>query len=503
MKEIQQKLNRQIKDWEDDPFLFFKDCWKNVVLWDKLEDIITEIKNEKKVAVNSAHGVGKSFISAKIILWWLITHIPSKIITTAPTWAQVESVLWGEIRASIASSPILTELIPKKSILNTEIKLAPEWYAKGISTTEKADMREFGSTKFQGYHSEFLMVVMDEAPGVENSIHIAVENLTTGNKNRILKIGNPTSPTGHFYNNCNSSQYKNIHISGFDHPNIKESKEVIPGCITKEWIEGRAEDWGENNPLYIAKVLGEFPTEGEDTVIPLDWIQNAITCEVEPDDMNILGFDVARFGDDKTIFYQIKGNKVKLKGKFIKQDTMATVGRIVNWSELEKFNMIGGDPIGVGAGVFDRIKEINSSYESKQLDKHIPIREVNFACKSLDPRYANVRAEAYGFLAEHLNPEGRRNINIPDDPELHSQLAGIKYKYDSYGRILIESKDDMKKRGLKSPDYADALAIAVYCFKFLRQPRKLIEELPIIHKEFYEHKQKQKKSLISSVINKL
>ena len=407
--------------------------------------------------------------------------------------------MFGEIKSAINSSPILSELIPNKCILDTEIKIAPEWFIKGISTTESVDKREYGSTKFQGFHSPNLFIVMDEAPGVDASIHIGVENLATGNNNKILEIGNPTSPTGHFYNNCQN--WHNIHISAFSHPNVKQGKEIIPGCVTKEWVEERFIDWGENSPLFISKVLGKFPQEGEDTVIPLNWIENAVKINPEVNDFNILGFDPARFGDDETVFYQIQNNIAFLKGVYLKQDTMATAGRIVNWCEREVFNIVTGDPIGIGSGIFDRINELNNSYEYRQLGKSIPIKEINFAEKSLESKYFNLRAEVYGYLAEKLRPDGQHQIKIPDDSKLQSQLASLKYQFTSRGQLKLESKEDMKKRGLKSPDRADALAIAVYGFKYLLQPKRLVEYEKKEDEEMMELR--KPKRTVSNLINKL
>jgi len=259
-------LQEKLEFWKNNPVEFLKTYW-DVQLWGKLEEVCNSVRDNRVTAVPSGHGVGKSFISAKIALWWLFTHYPSKVITTAPTWAQVESVLWSEIRNSIMFSKI--PLCETKNVLQTEIHLAPDWFAQGISTTENVDQREFGSTKFQGYLSPNLLVILDEAPGVHRSIHIAVETLATGENNRILEIGNPTSPSGPFYDKCYSNNAHKISISCLDHPNITSGKEVIPGAVTIDWLKRMKEEWGEGSPLYKAKVLGEFPDETEDSLIPL------------------------------------------------------------------------------------------------------------------------------------------------------------------------------------------------------------------------------------------
>ncbi|MFA5695993.1 MAG: hypothetical protein WC917_00810 [Bacilli bacterium] len=485
-KEQIKKIQDRFDFWRQNPNDFIKEFWPNVIVWDKLSEVCNSVRDNFGTVVPSCHGAGKSFISAKIILWWLFTHFPSKVITTAPTWTQVETVLWGEIRSSVSSSKI--KLVDDKCVLNTEIKISPDWFAKGISTDERLNLREYGSTKFQGFHSPNLLVVMDEAPGVDHSIHTALETLVTGKDNRILKIGNPTSPSGDFYNNCFSDNWHKIHISAFNHPNVKDNAEVIPGAITKQWIERMKLEWGESSPLWKAKVLGDFPDETEDTLIPLSWCEQAIDCEVEPNQRKVLGFDVARFGDDSSVAYEIKSNVASKLFKTNKEDTMAASGRIANIAQ--DYDLIGVDGVGVGGGVVDRLYEVlNSSLREDKIGHRVV--DVQFGRKADEfKRFYNHRAEVYWHLRERLRPDGQKwnKIRIPNDDVLKAQLSAIKFSYASDGRIKIETKDEMKVRGLKSPDEADALAIA--CWLNRPEKPKELTENPI-YQEFFEYKKKQ------------
>lgn len=477
------QLTQKFDSWRNNPIEFIKFHWPNTIIWDKLEEVANSVRDNRGTVVPSGHGVGKSFISAKIILWWLFTHWPSKVITTAPTWTQVESILWGEIRSSVFATRI--PLCDKNAVLNTEIKLAPDWFARGVSTTERVEQRQYGSTKFQGFHSPFLLTVMDEAPGVDASIHTALETLNTGEQNRILKIGNPTSPSGPFYQNCYSSQWHKIQISCLDHPNVKEGKELIPGAVTKSWLDRMKEEWGEGSPLWKAKVLGEFPDETEDTLFPLSWLEKATITEVEPNEKKVFALDVARFGDDSSVGYEIIANIAKKVFKAQKEDTMALSGRIVNFAE--QYDLIGIDGVGVGGGVVDRTREVlNSGYRETKLGHKII--DVQFGAKAENfKRFTNKRAEVYWHLRERLRPDGQEwnKLRIPDDDSLKAQLAAIRYKFASDGRIIIESKEDMKKRGLKSPDDGDALAIA----SWLNRPVKPTEIVSNpIYQEFFQLK---------------
>lgn len=487
-KDEKLKIQKQFEYWKNNPIEFFKAVWPNIRLWNKLEEITLSVRDNRMTVVPSCHGAGKSFLSARIAVWWLFTHYPSKVITTAPTWSQVESVLWGEIRSAVLASKI--PLCDSKDILNTEIKLSPDWFAKGISTTENVDQREFGSTKFQGFHSPALLVILDEAPGVHKSIHIAVETLTTGENNRILEIGNPTSPSGAFYDNCYSANANKIKISAFDHPNIIEGKEVIPGAITKEWVERMKEEWGEGSPLYKAKVLGDFPDETEDTLIPLSWCEQATKVTVVPSQIRALGLDPARFGDDKSVAYEVIGNDCRLKFQVTKEDTQRLAGRIVNC--IDDYTDIGIDGTGVGAGVIDGIRaNFRESLDPDTRLKVNKIREIHFGSRALhETRFFNLITEMAWHLRERLRPDAPdwMKIRIPDDDELISQLSARKFSYTTNGRIQLESKDEVKSRIGKSPDKADALTMAVW----MARPEKpeIIIQNPL-YKEFFAYRKQQ------------
>lgn len=467
--------------WANDPVMFINDNWGlNPKLWPKLQEICYSVRDHRTTVVPSGHGVGKSFITAKIALWWLIFNVPSKVITTAPTWTQVESVLWGEIRASIANSKF--PLMDPKQVLQTEIKLGPDHFAQGISTTESVSQREFGSTKFQGFHSPNLLIVMDEAAGVDRSIHTAVKTLVSGEHNRILMIGNPTSPTGPFFETCMSSSANKITISCLDHPNVLKGQELIPGAVTVQWLEDRKKEWGEESPLWKAKVLGEFPDETEDTIIPLSWCVSAIKTIVEPSQSRVLGIDPARFGDDKSVGYEVTNNTARLVFNTSKEDTMQLSGRLVNIQE--DYDLIYIDGTGVGGGVVDRTKEVLNSALDDSKRKGSKVVEIHNGSKANNPeRFFNLVSEMYWNLRERLRPDGEEwmKIKLPDDDELHNQLSGRKYTFSSNGRIQIESKDDYKKRTGKSPDKADALVLAAWA------ARPIKPESAHISKEWKEY----------------
>jgi hypothetical protein len=223
--------------------------------------------------------------------------------------------------------------------------------------------------------------------------------------------------------------------------------------VTKEWVEERKREWGEDNPLYISRVLGKIPTAETDTFIPAIWVEDAVNREVDvkPDDILGIGCDVARFGLDKTVIIVRKGMKVLEVVAYQGQDLMWTVGMIR--SLLEKYNFdpkkdfLNIDDTGLGGGVTDRLRELSCQ-----------VNPINFASKSPSGKYADISTEMWANLKEMFRSQ---TISIPNDLNLKKDLVSRRYKMTSVG-IKLESKEEMKARGLNSPDYADALALAFY-----------------------------------------
>jgi len=436
--------------YQEHPEEFFKAAWPDVFLWDKLQKVLDELVKNRRVVVPSGHGVGKTWLLARIALWFLNCFPPAKIITTAPTWPQVELLLWSEIRAAYRKSKIPLG----GKLLTTELKVNDDWFGVGFSTRGKAAEREYGTPKFQGFHSENLLILLDEGPGVEHEIWVSVESLIVGGNNKLLAAGNPTSPTGDFYEACKSPLWSKVEISSFDHPNVKENKIIVPGAVTREWIDDRRKDWGEGSPLWFAKVLGQFPAEGTDTLIPLKDAEACIGLDlVEKDkDGKIIGFkklgiDVARFGGDKTVFTKMQGKMVQPQEEYAKRDTNFTIGRakILN-TEWGGFDSIGVDDTGVGGGVTDGL-------EAESME----VEPFNFGASAIESdKFENLKSEImWNLRMDILN----RQISLPDDKELINQMCSVKYKITRKGKIAVESKDEMKARGLKSPDKLDSLAI--------------------------------------------
>ncbi|MFO7325985.1 MAG: hypothetical protein DIU62_009735, partial [Pseudomonadota bacterium] len=231
--------------------------------WEKQVEILEAVRDYKRTAVASCHAAGKSWIAARVALWFLYSHPYSIVATTAPSFRQVKRVLWQEIRRAHrrARVPLGGRL------LQTELQIDDKWYAFGFSTRDP--------DRFQGLHEGHVLVIVDEAAGVSPEIWTAIEGVLTGAHTRLLAIGNPTEPSGPFYELFREPGVAKIHISAFDTPNVQAGRILIPGLVDREWVEDKKRRWGESSPMYQSRVLGRFPESGKDTLIPLSWVQAA------------------------------------------------------------------------------------------------------------------------------------------------------------------------------------------------------------------------------------
>jgi len=443
---------------QKDPVRFIQHFF-GVELWGKQRDIANALVDNRVVGIRSCHGSGKTFMAAQIALWWVLTRPYSTVVTTAPTGRQVNELLWKEIRKSFKNAKsrfeamgmkIGGEMLPKAPKLTID----DDWLCIGFSTDDP--------TSFQGWHSPGgVLAVFDEAPGVAPDIWDAVQGVIVGENDRLLCIGNPTETSGPFYDMFNKeNSAKTFHISAYDVPNVKQGKTVIPGLCTREWVEDRKKEWMENTPMWQSRVLGNFPDTSDATVIPLSWAEEAASRFQKQSKKSIgpmvMSVDVARFGADTTVFAFADENGVKEMITVPKCDTMETVGHVLKSFEerggFERITEIRVDADGLGAGVFDRL---NEQLGSITVEMRGGMRAEN------NERYLNRRAEWYFTLRELLDPDSDNPIFIPNNQKLIAQLSSIKWKINSRGLIQIESKEDMKKRGVKSPDEADAVVMAM------------------------------------------
>ncbi len=424
-----------------DPAAFCREVLGGDAPWSRQLEVLESVRDHRRTAVRSGHGVGKSWTVARAALWWLYTRPRSVVISTAPTERQVREVLWREIARACrnATMPLGGKMLTSK------IHLDDDWFAMGVSTDE--------AERFQGFHSEHLLVVFDEAAGIPRRMWEAAEGMLSSAGSRMLAVGNPTAPSGAFHAACTSGSWRSLRI-GCDEAAGEAARLGLRRLVSTEWIEERRRDWGADSPVYMSRVLGEFPPTAEAGLVPFEWIGAALArgADAKGEGRPMLGVDVARYGRDRTALVLRRGADVSEAKTFRELDLMEVTGRIVravrqwnvSWSDVFV------DAAGLGAGVVDRLHE-----------QGYPARGCNFAERASDAaEFENLRAEVYWRLREAMSPGAAEPLSIaPSLDELADELRWINYRVGSSGRLIIESKDRIRAAEGASPDLADALAL--------------------------------------------
>ena len=404
--------------------------------WQK--EALRAIITHDRITIRSGHGIGKSAFLSWVLIWWLVVHPECKIPCTAPTGHQLNDVLWGEVAKWVQNAhPAIKQLINVTSerIVRTDNPRA----AFAVARTARKEQPE----ALQGFHSDNLLFLIDEASGVEDVIFEVGEGALSTKGAKVIMTGNPTRTSGYFYDSHHRMRqsWYTMRVS------CEEVKMVDP-----KFIKNMELRYGRDSNVFRVRVLGDFPDSEDNVVIPLALLEAAATREVEQVDGKVVwGLDVARFGDDRSALAKRKKNKLLEPVKSWKgKDLMQTVGLVVheyeNTPHHKRPDMILVDSIGVGAGVVDRLRE-----------QGYPVRGINVSeAPSVGDKHVRLRDELWWKGREWF--EGR-DVWIPDDDELIGELTSLTYEFTSSGKIKVESKADAKKRGIPSPDIADAFLL--------------------------------------------
>lgn len=459
-----------------DPEFFIEDVL-GASFWDKQLEIARALATHDDVAVRSCHAIGKSFTSARLALWFLYAFPESIVWTTAPTARQVYNVLWREIRGAHETS--ITDL--GGTLLKQRLELAAQWYAFGFATKD--------GVQFQGLHAKsgYILGIVDEASGMSEEIMEGSEGTLTSLHAKRLMLGNPNKRTGYFADSFKNPRVYKIKISAYDTPNfkannIKNAEDLVqfdrdhgienavivaPHLITPKFALSILERYGRNSTNFLVRVEAEFPTSDADTLISLDLIENAFNREVvQEEDVDpytvVIAVDPARYGDDRTGIIIRQGKKVLKKLTLSQFDNVEVGGRVIALrKEYGENTEIKVEVNGLGSGVVDHIK-----HYIKDNGLTWKLYEVNVAEKAVeDERFENLRTELWFNVSDWLKDGG----SLPEDEDFR-EGADVKYKFTSKGKMLLESKDDIKKRIGKSPDVLDALAISMSSKHKLKQP---------------------------------
>ena len=447
--------------WRNDPVLFFRevlyfipDDWQIKVAYD--------VRDYPRTAVRSGQGVGKTGLEAALLLWFLACFPYARVVATAPTSRQLNDVLWSEIDKWMNHSPILPFLMRWTKTYVYMVGHEKRWFATARSATKPENM--------QGFHEENMLIIVDEASGVSDAILEAIRGTLSGSNNKLLYMGNPTKLNGGFFDAFHSERdlFQTTVVNAENSPRTN-----------KENIEALKKKYGVDSNVVRVRIFGEFPLIDDDVLIPYSMAHNATMNELmdaQPIGRISIGVDVARYGGDETVIAQNIDGKIAIESAFTGQSLMNTTGKIVQLyrrllAAYPKYHgkiYVNIDDTGLGGGVTDRLSEVK---QEENLTRLVVV-PVNAAGRvpdtTVDDGIGKVRAcEKYDDLTTYMWGTLRdllqeQKIQLPDDAELLAQLSCRKYHLTSRGKMRLESKDDMKKRSISSPDRADAVALSVY-----------------------------------------
>jgi phage terminase large subunit len=425
--------------------------------WDRQEEVVASIFTHKRTAVRGCVSSTKTFAAALATMAWLLAHPrDGRVFHLAPSFRQVDTNMWGYLRALDAKATANGTPIGAKVYKEPRIEFGPGWGYMGFSTDNPHNVH--------GIHGPNDLIVLDDAHGIPQQIFDELENMFAGGNTRLLMLFNPVVLQGETYNcaHVNKGIWNNIVIAFADLKRAYQAGHIMPGALQQEAVDLWARKFGVKSSFYLSKVDAQYPLEEKDCVVPLSWVEAAVLREVPPAGVGQVwhGQDVARFGDDESARCTIEGRRALPIDARQGDRTTETAGRLI--AEIRsKGGAAAVDVIGVGSGVVD------TCYE-----QGVSVIAVNVAEKSevLDEagkeKFADLRSEMYWGGREALDPLAADALAIDaDDKQLHGELSSIKWKFDGKGRIRVESKEDMKKRLGHSPDRADAFCLAVYARK--------------------------------------
>lgn len=430
-------------------------------LWSEQQRLCHAVAGRKPVAVKGCHASGKTFDLAGLALWHMTRHKRAKVVTIAPTLRQVK-LMWEEItlaaRASKIRYPVGT---------TTSLRISEDRYGIGFSASHGINA--------QGFHGENVLIIADEAPGISEAVWDAIEGVRAGGDVQLVMAGNPTIPSGGYYDafTRHRADWVLHSISAFDTPNLAgvtidqlmSADEdfidtiLVKGLVTRRWVRDRYKQWGPQHPKYKSRVLAEFPEQAENAVFHLSWIEAA---KREPSEEELrrakgqrlqIGVDVAGPGDDETAVTVRVDGIILERAAFPDSDPRGQVVKVIaKWHHHSDY--AGADCLVDTAG-------IGYNFALHLADQSFNVFGFNAGHAPIDrEQFDSAKAEAYFTTRDWYRGGFVRTMPEAVDEETEAQLCTILYDINSRGRTYIESKEDARKRGVKSPDRAEADVLA-------------------------------------------
>lgn len=436
------------------------------------------------VAIKGGHAVGKTQALGAIVPWFLCSYTPSIVLTTAPSEEQVKGQIWQEVRLQISHANR-----PLPGLPGGMRPSDPYWqvgfkhYAKGIATNKE--------TRFRGDHSPNMLIILDEGPGVPEWALTEARNMCTAPNNKIVMIGNPTVPQGHYFEAFGpKSPWTTVTLSCLDHPNVRTGKNLIPGATSRQWVESYIEsnceridpkteqiqehdfefpegsgEWYRPDDIFLCRVMGEFPSEGPDSLFPL-WCLELGRRTVFPIDTTTpvdIGVDIADKGKDATVVICRRGRSVIKRLKWSGQDTERTkreIGALCRQYVRDgiRVGTVAIDATGIGTNVAEGLIYALDEGEI-HADAVLAVQVAEKATRN--DMYSTKRDEICWALSDRCQQGNIEWSRLGDDArDFEHQALNIEREYDSKFRFKMPSKDKLRPKIGCSPDDFDAMTLA-------------------------------------------
>ena len=409
---------------------------------------------ERRISIRACHGPGKTFIASVLIWHQMITRFPQHTVVTAPSRGQLEDALVKEVMTQYTKLPMPIQQLFEVKKNRIELKAAPD-ESFFSARTAKAENPE----ALQGVHCNdgWVLLIADEASGVHEKIFEAAGGSMSGERSTTLLLSNPVRSSGFFFDTHNKlkDMWLTIHVSHKDSDRVSD-----------DFVEDMRRRYGDNSNQFRVRALGEFPTSDLDTIIPFELANSAAQRDiyVPKDSPVVWALDVARFGDDWNVL--MKRNRLAVDADIQKWqgvDLMTTANRVFaayqDCALDVRPQVILVDVIGLGAGVVDRLME-----------QGVPVRGINVAeTATMKAKYRNLKTELWFKGREWLEGRGTKlplcDGTCEDTREcvhdqLISELTLVKYTYTPSGKLSVETKSEIKKRGYASPNIAEAFILS-------------------------------------------
>ncbi len=468
-------------DYADDPVRFMREVL-GFTPWSKQVEVCRAVLDGKRVVVHGHHAAGKDAVLAALLLWACYTRDMLCIIVSA-TERQVIGQVWTELaRMWTGAGCFAGELYVG------ELRIGGEKRIIAMTSASTSNLTGWHNHRGSGV---FVGISESQAEQVGAVAFDAAEGNTAGEGSKVLVVGNPVKASGRFYEVSHKPTWQAIRISAFDHPNIVEKRVVIPGGPAPGWPEEMAAEYGESSPFYISRVLGDWPTEGSiDSLIRLEWLERAYERheagdgQLKPYPLPVAALDVARSWDrDFSVAAIAQGARLDSLTAWRSRDLVDTAARFTLLADRERLSLWARTRhkiIEPSSAVWSDCEEIHTWCEGRAIPSFTLIIDApgvgGGICDELarrhrvakeywgwsparnGQRFANVRAEVYWGLRKLLE-DGE--AELPRDAKLHEEALSMEWTEDAKNRIVMVSKDDLRKALKRSPDRLDAATIAL------------------------------------------